>query len=63
MTLVAEKLLYDREEAAVALAISGRHFDRLRAAGEIPTRWQGSKPVFHIDDLRAYVDALPTVKP
>ncbi|MDO8308599.1 MAG: DNA-binding protein [Actinomycetota bacterium] len=62
MSVLAESLLYDRVDAARLLAISPRKFDDLRASGEIPTRYQGSKPVFHIDDLRAYAAALPTAK-
>jgi excisionase family DNA binding protein len=58
-----EKLLYSVTEAAEFLGLakktiynsisseSGRPF--------IKPRWYGSKPLFHINDLRAWADGLP----
>ena len=57
-----QPLAFNRAGAADTLGISIPSFDRLVAAGEITPRFIGSKPVFTVAELAAYVESLPYEK-
>ena len=52
--------LLSKADAAAYLGVSVRSLDEKRARGEIPTRYDGDRPLFDRRDLDAWADALPT---
>lgn len=54
------KRLYSLSEASVYLGVSERQVSRLRASGDLPVRYLGTKPVYDVADLDAFIDALPS---
>jgi hypothetical protein len=52
----------NREQAANYIGISPEELDKQRRAGEISTRWIGTKPVFIQRELDEYLESLPTEK-
>lgn len=53
------QLLVTKAEAARALGVSVRRIDQLRAEGRLFARKLGSKVVFPVRELEAFVDSLP----
>ena len=51
------KILYSREEAAEALAISPRALDYLLADGTIPRRRIGGRVSVHVKALQAFAES------
>ena len=59
-TAPREPLLYSVSQAAAALGISRASVYALLRDGRLTARYLGSRRYVHADDLRAFVDALPT---
>lgn len=53
------KRLYSLAEAATYLGVTSRQISRLRAQGDLPVRYLGTKPLYDVEDLDRLVDALP----
>ncbi len=54
------KLSYSREEAADQIGISVEKLDQERRAGRICPRYSGSKPLYEYDELKRWLEALPS---
>lgn len=54
------KRLYSLSEAATYLGVTERQVSRLRAQGDLPVKYLGTKPLYDVADLDIYVDSLPS---
>jgi hypothetical protein len=59
-TSIHERYSVDAETAADFIGISRRKLDLEADKGLITRHYCDSKPLFKVDDLKAYVDNLPT---
>lgn len=59
---VLAKRLYSLSEAATYLGVTERQVSRLRAQGDLPVRYLGTKPLYDVNDLNRYIDSLPSEK-
>jgi len=53
-------IAYERKCAAAVVGISPDTLDRERRAGRICPKYVGSKPIYPVDELRRWLDALPS---
>ena len=58
--VVFEPLAVDTETAAKMLGISPSTVRAYMRKGDLIPRYSGTKPVFTIEELRSFVNALPT---
>ena len=58
-----QKLAYSYQEAAEAVGVSAATLRRHVNNGDLAVRYIGSKPVIQADELRAWLDALPSEAP
>jgi hypothetical protein len=49
-----------RDGAAALVGISPDMLDRERRAGRIGAKYVGTKPIYPVDELRRWLDALPS---
>jgi hypothetical protein len=54
-----DRLLVSRADAARILGLSLREVDRLRRAGKLLAKKQGSKVLLPMNELQRYADSLP----
>ena len=54
---------YTVTDAANAVGMSGRAFDRILAAGDITRRYPNGSPIIAHTELVAWVESLPVDKP
>jgi hypothetical protein len=59
-TSIHERYSVGAEEAALFIGISRRKLDIEADKGLIKRHYCDSKPLYKVDDLKAYVDGLPT---
>jgi hypothetical protein len=57
------KLAYSLEEAEAATGYSQRTIRRAISDNQLVARYANSKPVITADELKAWLDALPTEAP
>ena len=58
------RLLYTVSEVADMMGMSRRTvYNRISQGTFIKPRWIGRKPMFHIEDIKAFVDNLPRSGP
>lgn len=57
------RLRYPVEEAAVLIGIADRTLWDLIDAGLVERTWCGHRAGVHIDEIKRFIQALPTVKP
>ncbi|WP_074380508.1 helix-turn-helix domain-containing protein [Mycobacteroides abscessus] len=56
-------LAFDSDSAARMLGVSRRTLERERSAGRICCRYLGSKPLYPFEELKAWLDSLPSEPP
>ena len=56
-----ERLAYTISDAAVAVGVSERVIRRALASGDLTAKYVTSRPVILADELRAWVEAAPSV--
>lgn len=54
---------YDIPGAVLASSLSERELRRAIAAGDLVVHYRGRKPLITHDELRAFIEALPTERP
>ncbi|MGH3955019.1 MAG: helix-turn-helix domain-containing protein [Mycobacterium sp.] len=53
-------IAYAREWAAALVGVSPDTLDRERRAGRICPKYVGTKPIYPVDELRRWLEALPS---
>lgn len=60
--MTAPRIALTREEAAAAVGLSDKTLDTAVKSGDLVAHYSGSKPLFRVADLEAWVASLPTEK-
>ncbi len=63
MTVAKPKFAYSIAEAAEAAGVSDKTIRRAIEAGDLAVRYPTSRPVVPVDELRAWIDAMPSQRP